>query len=1597
MPARHYNVTQMIAISEEQQTDNNNATTTTTTTNNITSTTTSATAAANNTSTINNTNTKIFTTYTNSINSSCSNSSKTINTTTTAAAAATSSATTIISAAAAASALNGHNKTNSKLKPYNGYNNKHTQQQQSLNTNNITSTSINNSSLISNCITANTTTTTTAANNVNDSRPLNGNTNGLMITSSITNTNTVTTISTNMPPPPPPVNDSQNTQSQQSDSIPPGGSLWTALYDYEAQGEDELSLQRGQVVLVLSMDPNVSGDDGWWIGKIGDKCGIFPSNFVTNQDPMMINVPSAIGDIQPHEIEYEELDIQEVIGVGGFCKVHRGYYRNEEVAIKAARQTADEDMDTMRDSVLQEAKLFWALKHENIVSLRGVCLKPPKLCLVMEYARGGSLNRILAGRKIPPDVLVNWAIQIAKGMNYLHNEAPISVIHRDLKSSNVLIFEAIEGDNLHKKTLKITDFGLARELYNTTRMSAAGTYAWMPPEVISRGTYSKSSDVWSYGVLLWELITGETPYKGFDSLSVAYGVAVNTLTLPIPKTCPEAWGKLMKSCWASDPHNRPGFKDILLNLEDIARSGFTSTPQESFHTMQDGWKKEIAEVLHELRLKEKELRNKEEQLRLIQMQQHEQANNLKIFEQQLRARELELMGRELIIAQTIPKPNKRRNKFKFKPKKDPVQISLPTEFRHTITTIRDQTCVVPTPPGSPAISGLRIVALSPDGFKGKTWGPSTVHQRERCHLNTAIHSTEWHAANVTNSTSFSKSAPNLDKKAAAIRQQQQQQQQQQNSCNTSPSSPTINNGYNLNHSLHHLNNSHSNLNASTSITTISPTGQPGQPGSCTTLSLSSPGFNTKDDWCSPIHTLPGGGPNLPIMSPNPYLLSRFTSNIPMPTLYAGDAVRKPKLSVIEVLLYNMAALLAGVAAGYDVRMSNVSPFHPTLLSDVPALKAPMDMELPKVGGEDRRFAANTYHGTGNRNRTALNSLTYEPSDAPDSPRRKTDSPLANNNKQTKQSSQTVADSATAAVAAFSKFPHHQQQTHIPQPQYQKSVTQPPTPQHYHHNNPPLQSQIRKMPSTISTTTTSGLGSNFTNNTSGILSSSLGSHTQPPTPSPRRKISTSSFTENLEYSEQEDNLPIDKTFRDFHLGGQVGLATGSGVMGQEGMYAPQNYLRNGPSFSNDGGAYGAGAHRAGYLGSNYFPYRPEHQMTYERDCKSYPDYSYDYNHRLPNYYDYNYDPQPPPPPAPQQHHASPPVVRTPPPRVPQMGVTAAGHRRTPSTISNNSNYNQGYSLDYDEAVNQPYEYNSIAMPLTADYAAVAYREPTNIIPTGAVPPPTKQELYKSSPKPTNRFMASNRNDVTTLNRMRDYENLPFNVSPLHKPLYQYRRGEGTPLHNTPQRTVYTRSRSTPMSPINTKTSPPSPAPTQGQHKPSSIPRLMPERPDSLPFDTNNLTFSAGGKGGGGEVGRGVGTKLRSSLKKYNNYKTPNGVPLNGTTSSSVSATGGAAGAPSSCPQTISNSNNTANSTPTNPTPPDSYTSDDSSYLSAKEGSISSHSRVRFSPEAYLDANSPGGLNNPHSSSSTHKSLALYSRRMSRRNTADISGSSTSPSS
>lgn len=222
---------------------------------------------------------------------------------------------------------------------------------------------------------------------------------------------------------------------------PPGGGTpyWTAVFDYEATADEELTLRRGDLLEVLSKDAKVSGDEGWWTGKIQDKVGIFPSNYVTRRSTSYHKLPPerllASGEC-PLEIDFAELSLEEVIGVGGFGKVYKGMWRGEEVAVKAARQDPDEDISVTAESVRQEARLFWMLRHPNIIALRGVCLREPNLCLVMEYARGGALNRALAGKKVPPRVLVNWAVQIATGMDYLHNHTIVPVIHRDLKSSN---------------------------------------------------------------------------------------------------------------------------------------------------------------------------------------------------------------------------------------------------------------------------------------------------------------------------------------------------------------------------------------------------------------------------------------------------------------------------------------------------------------------------------------------------------------------------------------------------------------------------------------------------------------------------------------------------------------------------------------------------------------------------------------------------------------------------------------------------------------------------------------------------------------------------------------------------------------------------------------------------------------------------------------------------------------------------------------------------------------------------------------------------------------------------------------------------------
>ncbi|XP_060837836.1 mitogen-activated protein kinase kinase kinase 13-A-like isoform X2 [Rhopalosiphum padi] len=272
------------------------------------------------------------------------------------------------------------------------------------------------------------------------------------------------------------------------------------------------------------------------------------------------------------DIPFESISDLQWLGSGAQGAVFSGKLKNEIVAVKKVREQKETDIRHLRK-----------LNHPNIVQFRGVCTQAPCYCIVMEYCPYGPLYNLLRdGEEIPPIRLVSWAKQIASGMHYLHVN---KIIHRDLKSPNVLIGR--------QEMVKISDFGTSREWNEiSTKMSFAGTVAWMAPEIIRNEPCSEKVDIWSFGVVLWELMTCETPYKDVDSSAIIWGVGSNSLHLPIPSSCPDGFRLLIKQCWAAKPRNRPSFKHIMMHLDIASSQVLASTPDEYFKT-QAQWKKEI--------------------------------------------------------------------------------------------------------------------------------------------------------------------------------------------------------------------------------------------------------------------------------------------------------------------------------------------------------------------------------------------------------------------------------------------------------------------------------------------------------------------------------------------------------------------------------------------------------------------------------------------------------------------------------------------------------------------------------------------------------------------------------------------------------------------------------------------------------------------------------------------------------------------------------------------------------------------------------------------------------------------------------------------
>ena len=167
------------------------------------------------------------------------------------------------------------------------------------------------------------------------------------------------------------------------------------------------------------------------------------------------------------------------------------------------------------------------------------------------------MNRVM----LDVPLRLSLLIHIAKGMQYLHS-FPSKIIHRDLKSLNVLVTE--------DWIAKVTDFGLSRftAMSGSEQMTGqAGTYQWMAVEVIKGQSYTEKVDVFSFGVIMWEVLTGEVPYLGMQPIQIVSAVVTENQRPPIPSSMPHDQASLIRSCWDLNPRIRPSFDDILSRLE----------------------------------------------------------------------------------------------------------------------------------------------------------------------------------------------------------------------------------------------------------------------------------------------------------------------------------------------------------------------------------------------------------------------------------------------------------------------------------------------------------------------------------------------------------------------------------------------------------------------------------------------------------------------------------------------------------------------------------------------------------------------------------------------------------------------------------------------------------------------------------------------------------------------------------------------------------------------------------------------------------------------------------------------------------------------
>ncbi|XP_062063350.1 tyrosine-protein kinase ABL1 isoform X1 [Lepus europaeus] len=272
------------------------------------------------------------------------------------------------------------------------------------------------------------------------------------------------------------------------------------------------------------------------------------------------------------EMERTDIAMRHRLGGGQYGEVYEGVWKKYSltVAVKTLKE------DTMEvEEFLKEAAVMKEIKHPNLVQLLGVCTREPPFYIITEFMTYGNLLDYLREcnrQEVNAVVLLYMATQISSAMEYLEKK---NFIHRDLAARNCLV-----GEN---HLVKVADFGLSRLMTGDTYTAHAGAkfpIKWTAPESLAYNKFSIKSDVWAFGVLLWEIATyGMSPYPGID-LSQVYELLEKDYRMERPEGCPEKVYELMRACWQWSPSDRPSFAEIHQAFETMFQESSISDEVE---------------------------------------------------------------------------------------------------------------------------------------------------------------------------------------------------------------------------------------------------------------------------------------------------------------------------------------------------------------------------------------------------------------------------------------------------------------------------------------------------------------------------------------------------------------------------------------------------------------------------------------------------------------------------------------------------------------------------------------------------------------------------------------------------------------------------------------------------------------------------------------------------------------------------------------------------------------------------------------------------------------------------------------------------------